>query len=381
MGCGYSQKQTLNVPVDNQNDKAKNDISSQGITQNELRNGKYNNTYHLFNYRSNLAVDDPNNRNILLYTLLYNPNGCTFVFFSKERIEKKEIMLFDYSISKLAVSYKRGNKLNDFYNKDKFFVLIDGDYQVYCLIDGHGPFGDIIGQIVQDKAFIQLAKSYSKDFSNEYESIFVNLFEDIQQCLINQEIKMQDDYDPFLSGASISIVVIRNSVIYTANVGNVLAMVVSTDQTAISKIEINILTIDDSDFYNDNYDNEGKISNEDFDVINIHGMFDMRDEIRRIYENGGEIRQIGDEEKGRIFVRGKYYPGLINARGLGDQIGGIIGVISKPHISKMKMKNDTNYYLAMYTDGIGNCNDCMNIGNAILGFENRIFIFINIFRN
>ena len=186
---------------------------------------------------------------------------------------------------------------------------------------------------------------------------------------------MQDEYDPFLSGASVSIVVIRNSVIYTANVGNVLAMVVSTDQTTISKIEIDILTIDDSDFYNDNYDKEGKISNEDFDVINIHGTFDMRDEIRRIYENGGEIRQIGEEEKGRIFAKGKYYPGLINTRGLGDQIGGIIGVINKPHISKMKMKNDSNYYLVMYTDGIGNCNDCMTIGNAILGFENRILFY------
>ena len=375
MGCGYSNKQNLNIHVDEHDDKPKNDISSQELTHDELRKGGYNNTYHFFTYRSNLAIDDPNNRNILLYTLLYNPKGSTFVFFSKERIEKKEIMLFGCTESKLAVSYNRGNKLNDFFNKDKFFVLIDGDYQVYCLIDGHGPFGDIIGQIVQDKTFIQLTKSYSKDFSNEYESIFVNLFEDIQQSLINQNIKLQDEYDPFLSGASVSIVVIRNSVIYTANVGNVLAMVVSTDQTTISKIEIDILTIDDSDFYNDNYDKEGKISNEDFDVINIHGTFDMRDEIRRIYENGGEIRQIGEEEKGRIFAKGKYYPGLINTRGLGDQIGGIIGVINKPHISKMKMKNDSNYYLVMYTDGIGNCNDCMTIGNAILGFENRILFY------
>ena len=376
MGCGCSNKQSVTFPVNSaRNNHTHNTIHIDHAGTAKMRLDLFNNTYRFFNFKSKIPIDDSNNINILLYTLPYNPTGDSFVSLSKFREEKAECNNYKGSGDNLLISYNKGEKLNDVYNKDKFFVLIDGDFQVYCLIDGHGPFGDIIGQIVQDKTFIQLTKSYSKDFSNEYESIFVNLFEDIQQSLINQNIKLQDEYDPFLSGASVSIVVIRNSVIYTANVGNVLAMVVSTDQNTISKIEIDILTIDDSDFYNDNYDKEGKISNEDFDVINIHGTFDMRDEIRRIYENGGEIRQIGEEEKGRIFAKGKYYPGLINTRGLGDQIGGIIGVINKPHISKMKMKNDSNYYLVMYTDGIGNCNDCMTIGNAILGFENRILFY------
>ena len=166
-----------------------------------------------------------------------------------------------------------------------------------------GPHGDLIGQIVQDYVFIKLTKSYSKNFQNEYEDIFLNLFEDIQQTLINQDVKLIDEYDPILSGISITIIVVKSDCIYSANVGNVLALVVHNDTATPTKNEIDILTIDDSDLYNDNFEKLNKLSTEDFDIINIHGLFDMNDELRRIYENGGEIRQIGGEEKGRIISK------------------------------------------------------------------------------
>ena len=191
----------------------------------------------------------------------------------------------------------------------------------------------------------------------------------IQQTLINQDVKLIDEYDPILSGISITIVVVKSDCIYSANVGNVLALVVHNDTSTLTKNEIDILTIDDSDLYNDNYDKLNKLSTEDFDIINIHGLFDMNDELRRIYENGGEIRQIGGEEKGRIFVKGKYYPGLINTRSLGDQIAGIIGVIHKPHISKMKINNGNFYYLFMCTDGVTNFESAEKIGNIVIGSE------------
>lgn len=367
MGCGCSNKQTIEFPDDRNDKKKLTQITEGGKAP--MRLGILNNTYRFFTFKSKIPIDDINNNNILLYTLPYNPTGNSFVSLSKEREERGECSSYKGTSNNLLVAYNKGEKLSDYFNKDKFFVLIDGDYQVYCLIDGHGPFGDLIGQIVQDFVFIKLTKSYSKNFQNEYEDIFLNLFEDIQQTLINQDVKLIDEYDPILSGISITIIVVKSDCIYCANVGNVLALVVHNDTATPTKNEIDILTIDDSDLYNDNFEKLNKLSTEDFDIINIHGLFDMNDELRRIYENGGEIRQIGGEEKGRIFVKGKYYPGLINTRSLGDQIAGLIGVIHKPHISKMKINNGNFYYLFMCTDGVANFESAEKIGNIIIGSE------------
>ena len=80
-------------------------------------------------------------------------------------------------------------------------------------------------------------------------------------------------------------------------------------------------------------------------------------EIRRIYEHGGEIRKLLGEVKSRIFVKGKYFPGLINTRSLGDHIGKGIGILYEPHISKCRLSRGQKYFLLMCSDGIGNvCN-------------------------
>jgi serine/threonine protein phosphatase PrpC len=83
-------------------------------------------------------------------------------------------------------------------------------------------------------------------------------------------------------------------------------------------------------------------------------LFDINEDLRRIYECGGEIRKLAGEEKSRIFVKGKYFPGLINTRSLGDQIGCTIGTIYNPHISKYTFDDKSNYYMIMCTDGITN---------------------------
>jgi len=82
--------------------------------------------------------------------------------------------------------------------------------------------------------------------------------------------------------------------------------------------------------------------------------FDKFEEIKRIYESGGEIRELAGEDKARIFVKGKYYPALITTRSIGDEIASQIGVKAEPHITRYKLDEKTNYYLLMCTDGISN---------------------------
>lgn len=82
--------------------------------------------------------------------------------------------------------------------------------------------------------------------------------------------------------------------------------------------------------------------------------YDKFEEIKRIYESGGEIREIAGEEKARIFVKGKYYPALITTRSIGDEIASQIGVQHEPHITKYRLDEKINYYLLICTDGISN---------------------------
>ena len=82
--------------------------------------------------------------------------------------------------------------------------------------------------------------------------------------------------------------------------------------------------------------------------------FDKFNEVKRIYESGGEIRELAGEDKGRIFVKGKYYPAILTTRSIGDVIASQIGVVSTPHICRYKMDPKIDYYLLMCTDGISN---------------------------
>ena len=104
--------------------------------------------------------------------------------------------------------------------------------------------------------------------------------------------------------------------------------------------------------------------------------FDKFDETRRIYESGGEIRELAGEEKARIFVKGKYYPALITTRSIGDEIASQIGVKSEPHITCYKLNEKIEYNILMCTDGITNA---LKIEDVVGIVENSDVCRINLF--
>lgn len=205
----------------------------------------------------------------------------------------------------------------------------------------------------------------------------------------------------------------KGTVVYSANVGNVLAFLFFSEKIFSYKFDVRQLTYDDSNFsmstlQEDQSINKNNNWNKDHDVVensfrhkknqsssNYLNVFlnpdsnpnqyktdndlekgklfsfldktygnkfqhllenetDMGDEIRRIYEKGGEIRNLSGENVSRIFLKGKYYPGLLNTRSLGDLVGRDVGIISEPHFVKYQCDDKFNYYLIMCTDGISN---------------------------
>ena len=164
--------------------------------------------------------------------------------------------------------------------------------------------------------------------------------------IINREEKTYGNYDPILSGVEVTLVIRIKNMLYFSNVGNVLSIIFNSDKLMPSKFNITECTFNDSIFTDDilNCDsNEQDSQNLNDSIVDNPGNpKEINFEIRRIYENGGEIRKLIGENKRRIFVKGKSFPGLINTRSLGDQIGKGIGILSTPHIRTFKLEKFTN---------------------------------------
>ena len=364
MGCSCSNNNNLLL--------SKNKIKKTNLTKSESKkneNIKTNNIYKNFKFKIDYKENEEqlinnNIKNLLLYTTSYNPTGNLFVCIDKTYKNLLESYTFRDTPLGITLIYEKGVKINDYINKDKFCVLINSDFEIYILLDGHGPFGDIIAQKVQDKVFSYFIKEENQDLKDNYEKIFNSLYEEIQNFLItNDKYNYENEYDCILSGTSLTIIIKKDNFLYCSNIGNVSCFIYYVDQNIPSRFTIDILTINDSrlelDLTEKNiFDLKSfigkKLSLIEAKIKHIYKNYNYEDEIRRIYEYGGELRKIADEKKQRIFVKGEYYPGVINSRSLGDRLANCIGVISTPHCNKYKLKHNINYKLFLYTDGIGN---------------------------
>jgi len=371
MGC--SRSNTLNKNSENniENPQKENQNENNEET-NSLKNLlKKPNLYTSFNFNKSLL----SNSNLLLYTTYLN-TGNEFLSIVENSKEKTEKLSFKSSNHSIAIGYKKGYKL-EFVNQDKFFVLLNGAIDAYCIIDGHGPFGNKVAQTCQDILFEYLLNLDQNSFESDYEKSFNEIFEKINRKIINREEKTYGNYDPFLSGVAVTLLIRIKTMIFCANVGNVLATIFHTDKLMPSKFNITELTFNDSNFSedllnnnnvnlnNNNNNNKMDMKDNETEVESLINPNEINLEIRRIYEHGGEMRKLLGESKSRIFVKGKYFPGLINTRSLGDQIGKGIGILSLPHITTYKLNKGISYYLLMCSDGINNVFPIIKLVNII----------------
>ena len=327
-----------------------------GSTRNLLQ--KKLSIYHSVVFTQNLLIHS----NLLLFTSYLNTTS-EFNSLVENTTPKLEKGTFKSSNHSIAVGYRKGYKL-EFVNQDKFCIFLNGNMDAFIIIDGHGYFGNKLAQLCQDSLFeFVLTISQSQDeFIQNYEKEFGEIFEEINRKINNKEEKIYGNYDPYLSGVAVTICIRIKNYLYTANVGNVLGILFCNDKLMPSKFNITELTFNDSNFSEDlvnnfdNLENELKAQNE-IPVDSLIKPEEINIEIRRIYEHGGEIRKLLGEEKSRIFVKGKYFPGLINTRSLGDHIGKGIGIMCQPHITKYRLNFAQKYFLLMCSDGISNvCN-------------------------
>ena len=353
MGCSSSKELIKTLNEKEEEDK---ELSNpQELAEMKKLQKKFS-VYQSVSFTTNLLM----NSNLLLYTSYINTTSDfnSIMENSKEKLEK---LTFKSSNHTIAVGYRKGYKL-EFVNQDKFCIFLNGNLDAYIIIDGHGYFGNKLAQICQDILFEFVLSINQEEFPKNYQKEFENKFEEINRKINNREEKTYGNYDPYLSGVAVTMIIRLKNYLFTANVGNVLAVLFSNDKLMPSKFNITELTFNDSNFSEDVVNNIDKPEIEksaqnDMLIESLIEPEEINMEIRRIYEHGGEIRKLLGESKSRIFVKGKYFPGLINTRSLGDHIGKGIGILSKPHVTRHRLNKSQKYFLLMCSDGISNvCN-------------------------
>lgn len=87
---------------------------------------------------------------------------------------------------------------------------------------------------------------YSHEFEFKYKSILEEIFAKTQAHLLRFDEKVDLDYDCYLSGGVVSLVILKDNKVYCANVGNVSACLLFTEKIYSFKFKILELSTDHS---------------------------------------------------------------------------------------------------------------------------------------
>ena len=240
-------------------------------------------------------------------------------------------------------------------NQDSYILErnINGilNFNIFGVLDGHGINGHLVSQFVcryiinriKNHNIIKNLKIPKEIYhilkANGYE-IVANIFTDADAQLKKQKFNVER------SGTTCVLVIELEEHIICANAGDSRGIVV----------------FDDS---NNNNLTDTKIYPLSFDCKPENPY-----ERQRIYENGGTVEQIYNEDgKGvgpfRVWIKGQDYPGLAMSRSIGDMEAKTIGVIPNPQIIEYEI-NQRSKYMIICSDGIWEFisnEEAMKIGN------------------
>ncbi|KAL8273878.1 hypothetical protein Esti_002201 [Eimeria stiedai] len=247
---------------------------------------------------------------------------------------KSTLRLADIGIS---VVCKKGYKPNC-PNNDGFFVSHIHGCTVCCVLDGHGPFGHDVCNVVQ-KNLIRLTTS-NPALSSQPRRILQEAILRVHQDLTTNQSNLP--LDSKLSGATVTIVVYlrEQNKLVVAHVGNSRAVLCK-----LGKRGCGIRAID----------------------LTVDHTPSSVTELRRIEKAGGQVRMPDGDGLHRVFLKNNSLPGLALARSIGDTLAESAGVIAMPDItgesaetivtvdaSQYKLDAKRDAFLLLCTDGVWN---------------------------
>ena len=230
------------------------------------------------------------------------------------------------------------------------------DFNIFGVLDGHGPDGHFISKFASDFIPSQIINNPEIKNLSSPEDIYKKL-KDKNCKIINEAFASADNqlknmkFDIAESGCTCCLVIHIGVHILCANIGDSRAIVVYNQSNDINNIKSN------------NLDYLGT------SPLSIDYKPDCPEEKKRILKAGGVIEKMKDE-KGeeigpyRVWIKGKDYPGLAISRSIGDLEGKIVGIISEPGIMEYDLNISTKYIIVC-SDGVWdflNNETVMNIG-------------------
>ena len=209
------------------------------------------------------------------------------------------------------------------------------NYNIFGVLDGHGVNGHFASQFV-NKYIIDRIKYHSllKNLDNPkdiYKKLTQNNFQILTNIFIDADTQIKKQkFNVEMSGTTVVLVIQLEEHIICANTGDSRAILV--------------------------YANSKKLINSKIFNLSYDAKPDNPSEKKRIYENGGVVEVILDENDkpigpSRIWMKGQTYPGLAISRTIGDIDAKKIGVIPHPQIIEYTINPKTKYIIAC-SDGI-----------------------------
>ena len=211
------------------------------------------------------------------------------------------------------------------------------DFNIFGVLDGHGPTGHFISQFAGQFIPYCIINNPEVRRQTNPESIYYilrqNNYQIIKQAFIATDNKLQTQkFDSKESGSTCVLIIHIGNHIICANVGDSRAIAVFDEQ-------------------NDRNLNYLKCS-----PLSIDYKPDLPEEKNRILMSGGWVEQVKNsfgEGIGpyRVFAPGEDYPGLAMSRSIGDLDGKKFGIIPEPGIIEYNISGNTKY-IVLCSDGV-----------------------------
>lgn len=203
-----------------------------------------------------------------------------------------------------------------------------------AVYDGHGPNGRYASDLANNsiKSYLSTNKEalYALDTEEDIEKFFKKMCSKVQEEFHTDKIDYQ------LSGTCAIMVLIKDGMIYTANLGDSRAVVASCAKDETCALEVSI---------------DHKPTREG--------------EKERILSSGGKIERtvVDDKEVGpfRVWKAEEDIPGIAIARSFGDLVAHKIGVSADPEVTAKEIDGDDRF-VVMGSDGVW---DVMSSAEAV----------------
>ena len=230
-------------------------------------------------------------------------------------------------------------------NQDSFVFLTNinniKDFNIFGVLDGHGPEGHFVSQFATDFIPSQLTQNPEIKSLSDPEKIYKKLKENncriITQAFISADSQLKNmNFDSLESGTTCCLIIHIGKHIICANTGDSRALVVYDESGDMNNPKnINYLTAV---------------------PLSIDYKPELPEEYNRIIMSGGVVEQLEDEYGRRVgpyrvWAKGQDYPGLAMSRSIGDLKGKAIGVIPNPGILEYDL-NKTTKYIVVCSDGV-----------------------------